>query len=89
MSKEDAIALGFKGPMLRGSGVPWDLRKSQPYEVYNKMDFDIPVGKNGDAYDRYLVRIQEMFESIKIINQCLAQKCQTPAAIHLFGRKSI
>lgn len=73
VSKEDAIAWGFSGPMLRGSGVAWDLRKSQPYEVYDRMDFDIPVGKTGDCYARYLIRMQEMRESNKIIRQCLEQ----------------
>ncbi len=72
VSSEDAINLGFTGPMLRGSGVPWDLRKSQPYEVYHKLHFDIPIGKHGDCYDRYLVRIEEMYQSIKIIKQCLS-----------------
>ncbi|MBL0419828.1 NADH-quinone oxidoreductase subunit D [Ramlibacter sp. AW1] len=66
-----AINLGFTGPMLRGSGVAWDLRKQQPYEVYDRMDFDIPVGKTGDCYDRYLVRVQEMRESNRIIKQCV------------------
>ena len=60
MSPERALNLGFTGPMLRGSGIAWDLRKKQPYEVYDRMDFDIPVGTNGDTYDRYLVRIEEM-----------------------------
>ncbi len=73
VTKEQALDLGFSGPMLRGSGVAWDLRKSQPYEVYDKMQFDIPIGKNGDCYDRYLVRIAEMYESIKIIKQACAQ----------------
>ena len=71
VSPERAKALGFTGPMLRGSGVAWDLRKKQPYEVYDRMDFDIPVGTNGDCYDRYLVRIQEMRESNRIIKQCI------------------
>jgi NADH-quinone oxidoreductase subunit D len=71
VSKNDAINLGFSGPMLRGSGVAWDLRKSQPYDGYDKFSFDIPVGKNGDCYDRYLVRILEMRESVKIISQAL------------------
>jgi NADH-quinone oxidoreductase subunit D len=66
-----AKALGFTGPMLRGSGVAWDLRKTQPYEVYDRMDFDIPVGTNGDCYDRYLVRVAEMRESNRIIRQCI------------------
>lgn len=69
VSKADAINLGFSGPMLRGSGVAWDLRKSQPYDGYENFEFDIPVGKNGDCYDRYLVRILEMRESVKIIKQ--------------------
>lgn len=66
-----AKALGFTGPMLRGSGVEWDLRKKQPYEVYDRLDFDIPVGVNGDCYDRYLVRVAEMRESNRIIAQCV------------------
>ena len=72
VSKEDALDYSFSGVMLRGSGVPWDLRKSQPYECYNQFDFRIPIGKNGDCYDRYLCRIEEMKESVKIINQCLS-----------------
>jgi len=71
VSKQDALDYSFSGVMLRGSGVAWDLRKSQPYECYNEFDFKIPIGKNGDCYDRYLCRIEEMRESIKIINQCL------------------
>ncbi len=67
-----AVALGFTGPMLRGSGVAWDLRKKQPYEVYDRLKFKIPIGKNGDSYDRYLVRIAEMRESNKIIRQTVA-----------------
>lgn len=70
-TKDEAIDWGFTGPMLRGSGVAWDLRKSQPYDVYEKMDFDIPVGKTGDCYARYLVRMAEMHESMKIMKQCL------------------
>jgi len=66
-----AKALGFTGPMLRGSGVEWDLRKKQPYEVYDLLDFDIPVGRNGDSYDRYLVRVEEMRQSNRIIKQCV------------------
>ncbi len=71
VSPERAKALGFTGPMLRGSGVAWDLRKTQPYEVYDQLAFDIPVGKEGDSYDRYLVRVAEMRESNKIIRQCV------------------
>ncbi|MBA5724180.1 NADH-quinone oxidoreductase subunit D [Candidatus Liberibacter sp.] len=68
---DDAWALGFSGVMIRGSGAAWDLRKSQPYECYADLDFDIPIGKNGDCYDRYLVRMLEMRESVKIIKQCV------------------
>jgi len=71
VSPERALALGFTGPMLRGSGIAWDLRKKQPYEVYDRMEFDIPVGKNGDCYDRYLVRVQEMREANRIMKQCV------------------
>ena len=73
VTKEQALSYGFSGPMLRGSGVAWDLRKSQPYEVYNKMEFDVPIGKNGDCYDRYLIRVEEMRQSIKIIKQAVEQ----------------
>lgn len=73
VSKQQAIDWGFSGPMIRGSGIAWDLRKSQPYEIYGELDFDIPIGKNGDSYDRYLIRVQEMYESIKIIEQCIAK----------------
>lgn len=72
VTKERALNLGFTGPMLRGSGIAWDLRKKQPYDVYAEMDFDIPIGKNGDCYDRYLVRIAEMRESNRIIKQCIS-----------------
>ena len=71
VAPERAKALGFTGPMLRGSGIAWDLRKMQPYEVYDRLDFDIPVGTNGDCYDRYLVRVEEMRESNRIIAQCV------------------
>ena len=80
VSAEDAIAWGFTGPVLRASGVPWDLRKSQPYMVYDRMDFDIPVGKNGDCYDRYLVRVAEMRESLKIVRQCINEMPGGPAS---------
>jgi NADH-quinone oxidoreductase subunit D len=72
VSPERALQLGFTGPMLRGSGVEWDLRKKQPYAAYDKMDFDIPIGTNGDSYDRYLVRMEEMRQSNKIIRQCVS-----------------
>ena len=71
VSKKEALDWGFTGPMLRGSGVAWDLRKHEPYAVYDKVDFDIPIGKNGDCYDRYLIRMEEMKQSLKIINQAL------------------
>ncbi len=73
VTKEDALDYSFSGVMLRGSGVPWDLRKSQPYECYDQLEFKIPIGKNGDCYDRYVCRIEEMRESVKIINQCLSR----------------
>ncbi|QBC42857.1 NADH-quinone oxidoreductase subunit D [Iodobacter fluviatilis] len=72
ITPERALALGLTGPMLRGSGIEWDLRKKQPYEVYGSLDFDIPVGTNGDCYDRYLVRVEEMRQSNRIIKQCVA-----------------
>jgi NADH-quinone oxidoreductase subunit D len=78
ISPRDALAWGLSGPMLRGSGVAWDLRKSQPYDVYDKMDFDIPVGKTNDCYARYLVRIQEMHQSLRIMRQCLEQMPKGP-----------
>ena len=71
VSPERALQLGFTGPMLRGSGIAWDLRKKQPYEVYDRLDFDIPVGVTGDSYDRYLVRVEEMRQSNRIIKQCV------------------
>jgi NADH-quinone oxidoreductase subunit D len=71
ISAKDALDWGFTGVMLRGSNVAWDLRKSQPYEVYDRMDFDVPVGKHGDCYDRYVCRIEEMRQSVRIIRQCL------------------
>ncbi len=71
VSPERALNLGFTGAMLRGSGIAWDLRKHQPYDVYDRMDFDIPVGTNGDTYDRYVVRIEEMRQAIRIVKQCV------------------
>jgi len=72
VEQEAALDWGFTGPMIRGSGIAWDLRKTQPYDVYDKMDFDIPVGATGDSYDRYLVRVEEMRQSNRIIEQCVA-----------------
>jgi NADH:ubiquinone oxidoreductase subunit D len=71
VSYKEAIEWGFSGVMLRGSGIPWDLRKNIPYEIYTELNFDIPLGKIGDCYDRYLVRIEEMRQSIKIIFECI------------------
>ena len=78
VSKQDALDYSFSGVMLRGSSVPWDLRKSQPYDCYDQLDFKIPIGKNGDCYDRYLCRIEEMRESVKIIDQCLQKMPKGP-----------
>ena len=87
VSPDRAMALGLTGPMLRGSGVEWDLRKNQPYEVYDKLDFDIPVGTNGDSYDRYLCRVQEMRESNKIIRQCVAWLRDNPGPVIVSNHK--
>jgi NADH-quinone oxidoreductase subunit D len=81
VSPERALALGLTGPMLRGSGFAWDLRKQQPYEVYDRMDFDIPVGVNGDCYDRYLVRIEEFRQSNRIIKQCIDWLRKNPGPV--------
>jgi len=81
VTPERAAQLGFTGPMLRGSGVEWDLRKKQPYEVYDKMDFDIPVGVNGDCYDRYLCRVEELRQSNKIIKQCIKWLRENPGPV--------
>jgi NADH-quinone oxidoreductase subunit D len=78
---KDALDWGFSGPMLRASGIPWDLRKAQPYEVYDRMDFLVPVGKHGDCYDRYLVRMAEIRESLKIMRQCLDQMPEGPVRV--------
>ncbi|MDO8289333.1 MAG: NADH-quinone oxidoreductase subunit D [Parvibaculum sp.] len=78
VSPQDALDWGFSGVMVRGSGMAWDLRRSQPYEVYSELDFDIPVGKNGDCYDRYLVRMDEMRQSLRIIKQCIEMMPEGP-----------
>src|SRR6201994_3089492 len=87
VSPERALQLGFSGPMLRGSGVEWDLRKKQPYEVYGRMDFDIPVGVHGDCYDRYLVRVEEMRQSNRIIRQCADWLASNPGPVMIDDRK--
>lgn len=81
VSVEQALDWGFSGPNLRASGLAWDLRKAQPYEVYDEIDFDIPIGKHGDGYDRYLVRVVEMRESVKIIQQCVAKMPDGPVRV--------
>jgi NADH-quinone oxidoreductase subunit D len=81
VTPERALALGMTGPMLRGSGIAWDLRKKQPYEVYDRMDFDIPIGTNGDCYDRYLVRMQEFRESNRIVKQCVDWLRKNPGPV--------
>jgi len=78
VSAADAMDWGFSGPMLRGSGIAWDLRKSQPYDVYSELDFDIAIGKNGDCWDRYLVRMEEMRQSLRIIKQCVEKLPKGP-----------
>jgi NADH-quinone oxidoreductase subunit D len=87
VSPERAIALGFTGPMLRGSGVPWDLRRKQPYEVYDRMEFDIPVGAGGDCYDRYLVRVEEMRQSNRIVRQCIEWLRANPGPVIVDNHK--
>ncbi len=81
VSPERAYQLGYTGPMLRGSGVAWDLRKTQPYDVYSEIDFDVPIGRNGDSYDRYLVRVEEMRQSNRIIRQCIGWLKQNPGPV--------
>ena len=87
VSKEDAIAWGFSGPMIRAAGMPWDIRRSQPYDVYDRMKFDIPVGTKGDCYDRFMVRCEEVRQSARIIKQCLSELPEGPVAS--FDRKVV
>jgi len=83
VSPERALQLGFTGPMLRGSGIAWDLRRKAPYSVYDQLDFDIPIGTNGDCYDRYVIRVEEMRQSTKIIRQCIAWLKANPGSVML------
>jgi NADH-quinone oxidoreductase subunit D len=87
VSPERAMQLGFSGPMLRGSGIEWDLRRKQPYEVYDRLDFDIPVGTTGDCYDRYLVRMEEMRQSNRIIRQCIDWLRRNPGPVMVDDNK--
>jgi NADH-quinone oxidoreductase subunit D len=89
VTPERAMALGFTGPMLRGSGIAWDLRKKQPYEVYADLDFDIPVGVNGDCYDRYLVRMEELRQSNNIVRQCVAWLRANPGPVMIDDHKLV
>jgi NADH-quinone oxidoreductase subunit D len=86
---DECWAWGFSGVMVRGSGAPWDLRKSQPYECYAEMDFDIPIGKNGDCYDRYLIRMEEMRQSVKIMRQCCKLLRETPGPVSAKDQKVV
>lgn len=87
VSKDDAVKWGFSGPMIRGSGIPWDLRKSQPYDVYDRMEFDVPVGTHGDCYDRFMVRVEEIRQSARIMRQCITEMPEGPVAS--FDRKIV
>jgi NADH-quinone oxidoreductase subunit D len=87
VTPERAIALGFSGPMLRGSGIEWDLRRKQPYEVYEQLEFDIPIGTNGDSYDRYLIRMEEMRQSNRIIKQCIDWLRDNPGDVMAYDSK--
>ncbi len=89
VSPQRAKQLGFSGPMLRGSGFAWDLRKKQPYAAYDKVDFDIPVGQNGDCYDRYLVRVEELRQSTRIIKQCIRWLRDNPGPVMLADHKVV
>jgi NADH-quinone oxidoreductase subunit D len=87
VTPERAMQLGFTGPMLRGSGVAWDLRKKQPYAAYDQVDFDIPIGTNGDCYDRYLVRVEEFRQSARIIKQCVQWLRDNPGPVMVADHK--
>lgn len=87
ITAKDAINFGFSGVMLRGSGIAWDLRKNFPYEIYDELDFVIPIGKHGDCFDRYLIRIKEMYQSLHIINQCIQK--MPPGLIKVDDKKIV
>ena len=87
VSRDDAIAWGFSGPLIRAVGIPWDLRKSQPYDVYARMDFDVPVGTRGDCYDRFMIPVEEVRQSARIMRQCLAEMPEGP--VHTSDRKVV
>ncbi len=89
VSEDDAWALGFSGVMIRGTGAAWDLRKSQPYECYEELEFDIPIGKNGDCYDRYLIRMEEMRQSVCLIKQCCERLTTTPGPVTVDNHKMV
>ena len=89
VSPERALQMGFTGPMIRGSGIEWDLRKKQPYEVYDRLDFDIPVGVNGDCYDRYLVRVEELRQSNRILRQCVDWLRKNPGPVMMDNYKVV
>ena len=89
VAPEQALRLGYSGPMLRASGVVWDLRKEQPYAAYSKLDFDVPVGAKGDCYDRYLVRVAELRQSVRIIEQCIAWLRENPGPVRIDNHKII
>ena len=89
VTKDEALAWGFSGVMVRGSGIAWDLRRNQPYECYNDLEFDIPLGLNGDCYDRYLCRMQEMRESTKIITQCVDRLLKAPGPVLVEDNKVV
>lgn len=81
VTAEEALNRSFSGVMLRGSGIHWDLRKEQPYDAYSEMEFDVPIGKNGDCYDRYLCRVEEMRQSLRIIDQCINKMPPGPVKV--------
>ncbi len=89
VTREEALAWGFSGVMVRGSGIAWDLRRNQPYECYDELEFDIPLGKNGDCYDRYLCRMEEMRQSVRIMRQCCAKLGTTPGPVMTENNKVV